>query len=355
MLRIRQIVAPLGALGRTDRWIRHQPNSRLQPILTAMKLPILTAFLPAATLFFAGLICPLAAQSRDVSSGEVALDEATEEDGAEVGEGLQVAVPLNAPMPLALGSRWTYSINDNAKIELRITKIEKVGGVACAKLESMINGRTVSSEWLAYHNNALRCFRSDTQEGKVVFKTPLNRMPIPAKIDTTWKSSWSGPDGTVFKGEFELAAGKKMEFNKKSYSTTVVSGSVTGEGANIDTVVHYAKGVGPLRQAMVLNGRDLLMKLLEFHPGRPESTRPMVSRGPRPSTDVVEEEEVVEEPVVTGVDACKSCQSPLSSGAKFCSQCGTKVVRRPTACRGCGHKIGPTAKFCAQCGTGVGG
>lgn len=44
---------------------------------------------------------------------------------------------------------------------------------------------------------------------------------------------------------------------------------------------------------------------------------------------------------------CPACQCDTPSGAKFCPECGTSVVRR---CPGCGAEHAPAARFCIECG-----
>src|SRR5207249_1187294 len=45
---------------------------------------------------------------------------------------------------------------------------------------------------------------------------------------------------------------------------------------------------------------------------------------------------------------CPQCQHENNEAAKFCEECGTKLIR---ACPGCGHEVSPRAKFCPECGT----
>ena len=47
----------------------------------------------------------------------------------------------------------------------------------------------------------------------------------------------------------------------------------------------------------------------------------------------------------SGGSVCPSCGQPVISGAKFCSNCGAKLV-----CPSCGQAITPGAKFCSNCG-----
>jgi len=48
---------------------------------------------------------------------------------------------------------------------------------------------------------------------------------------------------------------------------------------------------------------------------------------------------------------CPKCTQPISSGAKFCPECGAAVC----LCHKCATVITPSIKFCPQCGSGVGG
>ena len=49
---------------------------------------------------------------------------------------------------------------------------------------------------------------------------------------------------------------------------------------------------------------------------------------------------------------CPHCQHQNHESAKFCEECGTRLI---TACPQCGHRVSPTAKFCAECGTALSG
>jgi len=44
---------------------------------------------------------------------------------------------------------------------------------------------------------------------------------------------------------------------------------------------------------------------------------------------------------------CSRCQHENNVTAKFCEECGVKLVR---ACSACGHEVSPQAKFCPECG-----
>lgn len=50
---------------------------------------------------------------------------------------------------------------------------------------------------------------------------------------------------------------------------------------------------------------------------------------------------------------CPHCASILEAGARFCGECGYKLVAQIPACTLCGSPLDPNAKFCGDCGTRV--
>ena len=61
----------------------------------------------------------------------------------------------------------------------------------------------------------------------------------------------------------------------------------------------------------------------------------------------------------TSKNTCKNCGEALSEGAKFCSNCGTKVLvsenteKKNKFCSECGAIIKSDSKFCGECGAKV--
>ena len=47
---------------------------------------------------------------------------------------------------------------------------------------------------------------------------------------------------------------------------------------------------------------------------------------------------------------CPQCQHENSAAAKFCEECGTRLVR---VCPGCGQEVSPRARFCSECDTAL--
>ena len=44
---------------------------------------------------------------------------------------------------------------------------------------------------------------------------------------------------------------------------------------------------------------------------------------------------------------CPQYHASVQVGAKFCSNCGTKLIQ---VCPGCGKVVAPGSKFCSECG-----
>lgn len=44
---------------------------------------------------------------------------------------------------------------------------------------------------------------------------------------------------------------------------------------------------------------------------------------------------------------CPQCHAPVQAEAKFCSNCGAKLIQ---VCPGCGKVVAPGSKFCSECG-----
>jgi membrane protease subunit (stomatin/prohibitin family) len=53
----------------------------------------------------------------------------------------------------------------------------------------------------------------------------------------------------------------------------------------------------------------------------------------------------------TDVVICPSCQTKNNKGAKFCNECGFKLIEQKVRCSNCNAEIPENAKFCSECGT----
>jgi Putative virion core protein (lumpy skin disease virus) len=58
-----------------------------------------------------------------------------------------------------------------------------------------------------------------------------------------------------------------------------------------------------------------------------------------------------QKPAVSAGAKCPSCNAENAQGAKFCTECGTKMAAEKVFCANCGIELPGTAKFCTECGT----
>ena len=64
-----------------------------------------------------------------------------------------------------------------------------------------------------------------------------------------------------------------------------------------------------------------------------------------------EDETVIDKVGKTKVMAsCPQCNAPLAANAKFCPECGAKLLEKKF-CAECGAALTPGVKFCPECGT----
>lgn len=68
-----------------------------------------------------------------------------------------------------------------------------------------------------------------------------------------------------------------------------------------------------------------------------------------------EDETVIDKVGKTKVMAsCPQCNAPLAANAKFCPECGAKLLEKKF-CAECGAALTPGVKFCPECGTKAAG
>lgn len=53
---------------------------------------------------------------------------------------------------------------------------------------------------------------------------------------------------------------------------------------------------------------------------------------------------------ISDTNVCSACGASISAKAKFCSECGSPLVRK---CTSCGKELKPGMKFCPECGAKV--
>ena len=106
--------------------------------------------------------------------------------------------------PLKVGSKWTYRVGEN-RYEVKVAKIEPVGKVECARMETTINGKAASFEHVAVGSDkGVPAVMRYSFEGKKAVP-PLPFLLLPAD-KTSWRVESKVLDQTLkgtFKKSFE--------------------------------------------------------------------------------------------------------------------------------------------------------
>lgn len=94
-------------------------------------------------------------------------------------------------------------------------------------------------------------------------------------------------------------------------------------------------GIGAYKQKKLPEEILNLIGQVLMNPGQPVVT-PVASGQGTPQATVAAQTQV-----------CPQCQAQVPAGAKFCNNCGAKLI---TVCPECGANVRPGSKFCSECG-----
>jgi hypothetical protein len=172
--------------------------------------------------------------------------------------------------PLVVGNTWTYRVGEN-RFSLKVTKLEKLGttgktgGTNCARLELIVNGRSLSFEHLAVTADSL--VRYDFQ-GKEV-NPPIPFLKLPPKKGATWTVE-SKIDGQVLKGSFTAGEEEVKVGAGKFKTATVTSKDLEVNGVKIALKYYFAQDVGMVKQEIDYAGVKAIVELEKFETPKKE-------------------------------------------------------------------------------------
>jgi hypothetical protein len=164
--------------------------------------------------------------------------------------------------PLAVGSAWTYDANGE-EIQVKVVKREKVGGVLCARLETIVKGEVVSTEHVAVQKDGLYRYTTNGQ----AITPPLRFLKLPCKKGDTWKADCKVSDQAVAvefaldEGEVKVPAGKYKAVIARTTKAKV-------SGVEMKMAAWYARGVGVVRTTVTVGGQEVTAELKKFTPAK---------------------------------------------------------------------------------------
>jgi hypothetical protein len=167
--------------------------------------------------------------------------------------------------PTAVGTTWKYRVGEN-HYSVKVTKHEKIGNLMCARLEMVVNKKTVMTEHIAVTSDAIVRAAFD---GKAL-NPPFPILKLPPRDGDTWKS-WtveSKMDGQTFKGTLKAGEQKDLKVIDTKYPSVV---TVTGKdlevnGAKMNLTYYFAEKFGMVRQVTELAGQKIVVELEKFEP-----------------------------------------------------------------------------------------
>lgn len=161
----------------------------------------------------------------------------------------QSAEPVDKPpkgeeyFPISIGKRWTYRIQGQEE-RLVITAVteEKVGNVACIRLEGRLQNRLIATEHIALQKGGVYRYRNDGLD----IEPPLRICKFPPEANETWKVEYKVNDKKAsldYECDFE-----EVKVPAGTYQALVVRSEVPDRAGKLKNTVWYAPKVGMVRQ-----------------------------------------------------------------------------------------------------------
>jgi hypothetical protein len=158
-------------------------------------------------------------------------------------------------LPLRVGNSWTYRAviadrSEPVKMELKVTKAEKMDNHECMVMELFLDDRSESSqkEYYARTQDGLVIVKRIYPKDEVELRPPELMMKSPAQVGQSWK--WSGTIKEL-KADFSFNVEKseKIEAMSRVFDCIkyVITGTL-GSDEKVSTERWFARNVGMVRE-----------------------------------------------------------------------------------------------------------
>ena len=167
--------------------------------------------------------------------------------------------------PLKKDTKWVYKVGDTT-IEVKVTEVDKDGG---AKLETIVNGKSVASEMVAVKADGVYRTKINTAAIEPQVKFLELKDGKPAAKDATWTVDSKIQEQAV-KGKFTITGDKeKVKVPLGEYDAVVVDGP-DFEIAGTKTAVKYwfVEKFGIVKLSYSIGGNEAVLELKEFTEGK---------------------------------------------------------------------------------------
>ncbi len=173
--------------------------------------------------------------------------------------------PIESPYyPLKVGSSWYYKLADT-HYTLKVTKIEEVDKVPCARIEMFNGERAQTSELVAVKSDGVYryVFENNKADPPVLF------LKLPPKKDETWEVN-STIRSEKLKGTFKAGEVDEVKVPAGTYKGvyTVSGDNLDANGTKISFTCYYAKDVGLIKHVVKVAGQEVVTELEKYEPGK---------------------------------------------------------------------------------------
>jgi hypothetical protein len=172
----------------------------------------------------------------------------------------QDAAPESPYCPLKVGTRWEYRSGDR-NYTVTVRKQQKAGSVDAMLVETE-SERGSLAELLAVGADGLYRHASN---GDAV-EPPLRLLKLPARPGESWKVQVKCR-GQLTRGTFTLTEAD-VQVPAGKFRAIVAEGNLQIDDHRFTLVSWYAPGIGLVRQAIRIDGREEVLELVKFTPGK---------------------------------------------------------------------------------------
>ena len=178
------------------------------------------------------------------------------------------SIPDHPYFPLKVGTTWTYKTKNSGKDQKSLTlvkkvaKLEKIGDTLAARLETTLNGNVVTAEHFTVTKKG---FVRVTFEGSPL-KPPLLVLKAKAAAGDHWKEESQFKEDKL---QIDTTCRKetvKVPFGTHDCLVTETSATLPA-GKKLDITAWFAKGIGIVKQKVLIDGMPLEVELEKFTPG----------------------------------------------------------------------------------------
>jgi hypothetical protein len=177
--------------------------------------------------------------------------------------------PSNAPLesdnyfPLNPKSKWTYAIQDQT-VEMKVSGIEKLNDENCTKVDTLMNGNVVASEYFVGRSDGV--YRVQIKNDRIV--PPVKLLPIPIVKNFEWEIN-SQVGSQRVSGKFKIKNdSEKVETPAGKFEAVVIEGKDLDIAGTTTSVTFYlVKGIGIVKLSYSISGAESVMELTKYEAG----------------------------------------------------------------------------------------